>query len=543
MNCSFIETLPEYWKNLLLDYRADLLTRRKPRSVRDQMRHCAGLASYFASEGITDASDVTVIVISHYYEHAAAIGEGYTCLYSCRYFLEYLAQRGFIPGHRPYALTAPVQAQGAGFAMSRVQPDKLSAAASPNVSARMAADEFWDNAGSLVEYLHCTYGYDPTALRNNYTLHLQMLYIFLSELNIDYSFEAASYWMDIMDSFPKNGHIGLSHRSCMNVFNAFIRHGKSFSIHADAALYRKQGRGAGLQEWSNELLDGFLLFSKGEGLAPSTLGMRKVAGISFFLYAQEQGISSSGQMTPQMVKDFNVSSAGKSPSGKNNYLSPVRKLLVYLFDKGYTSLDLSLCLAPQRAVSRRIVETLSDDEVRQIYAYCGKASTPLEIRDGAYLLLGLLMGLRRADIVSLKFSDIDWKKRTISITQQKTYRPLVLPMPTAVGNRIYLYLKKSRPESRLDYIFLGSKAPYGRAHASGCGEALRRAIGRKCFHILRRTFATKLLNAGAGTDTIQDSLGHSTMDTVNRYLSVGEAGMRGCCLPLERTVKPFGAKA
>lgn len=543
MQLLFNEDIPEYWKNLLSDYSVELLTHLKLRSVRDQIRHCTGLVSFLASGRIDTAEDVTAVVIAHYYEHAATVGDGYTCLYSCRYFLEFLAGKGFIPRHRPYVLTAPVQAQGAGFALGMVQMDKLSALNPGKTPIRMTADEFWESAGSLVEYLRCTYGYNPTALRNNYTAHLQMLYVFLSELKIDYTWETSSYWMDLMDTFPKNKTFGLMRRYCMNVFKSFVAHRDSFSIGTDAISQRNPGKIVELPEWSGKLLDEFLLFSKGEGKASATLGLYKRAGISFFLYAQEQGISGPCQITPQMVKDFNVSAARKSSNGKNNYQSYVRRLLLYLFENGYTRIDLSLSVAPQRAKSRRIVEILSGTEVQQIYAYCRKASAPLEMRDSAYLLLGLLMGLRASDIVSLKFSDIDWKKRTISITQQKTYRPLVLPLPVAAGNRIYLYLKNSRPESSLDYIFLSSKAPYGKAHISGCGEALRRAVGRKCFHILRRTFATGLLNTGAGTDTIKDSLGHATMDTVSRYLSVGEAGMRECCLPLERTVKPFEAKA
>ena len=543
MKLSFYEDLPEYWKSLLSDYSNDLLIRLKPHSVRNQVRHCTSMASYLASAGIGTAEDVTAIVIAHYYDHAAAIGDGYACLYSCRNFLEFLAGRGFIPRHRPYVLTAPVQAQGAGFALGIAQMDKLSALNQEKASIRMTAEEFWESAGSLVEYLHCTYGYNLTALRNNYTAHLQMLYVFLSELKIDYTWETSFYWADIMDAFPKSKTFSLMRQYCMDVFKSFLVRRNSFSIHADTISHRNPGKSEELPEWSGRLLDEFLLSSKREGKAPGTLGLYKTAGVSFFLYAQGQGVSNPRQITPQMVKGFNLSSARKSANGKNNYQSCVRRLLLYLFENGYTGINLSLSAVPQCARSRRIVEVLSDTEMQQIYAYCRGASAPLEIRDSAYLLLGLLMGLRASDIVNLKYSDIDWKKRTISITQQKTYRPLVLPMPVAVGNRIYLYLKNSRPKSSLDYIFLGSKAPYGKAHISGCEEALRRAVGRKCFHILRRTFATGLLNAGVGTDTIKDSLGHATMDTVNRYLSVGETGIRECCLSLERTVKPFEAKA
>jgi integrase len=112
-------------------------------------------------------------------------------------------------------------------------------------------------------------------------------------------------------------------------------------------------------------------------------------------------------------------------------------------------------------------------------------------------------------------------------------------MPVPVGNSIFQYLKYGRPNSPSDHIFLSQRAPYGNADRSACNTAMERVFNgeKHSFHILRRTFATRLLSAGIGTDTIKDSLGHSTIDTVNRYLSVDEEGIRSCCLPIKRTVK------
>lgn len=59
--------------------------------------------------------------------------------------------------------------------------------------------------------------------------------------------------------------------------------------------------------------------------------------------------------------------------------------------------------------------------------------------------------------------------------------------------------------------------------------------GNCSFHSVRRTFATQLLNGNTKLELISDSLGHSTDDTVHKYLSLDEKGMRSCGLSLEDT--------
>ena len=262
--------------------------------------------------------------------------------------------------------------------------------------------------------------------------------------------------------------------------------------------------------------------------------------LSFLLYMQEKGLSLVSCISLTNVKDYCTWISDKAVNHKNNYSYDLRVFLTYCFERSYTTQDLSRALPTQSNQQRKIVKVLSDEEIQMIYDYRDKSTTPLQLRDSAILMLGLLMGLRRIDVVNLRLSDIDWKKQTISITQQKTYRPLVLPMLTPVGNSIYKYIKNGRPKKsdENDYIFLSTTAPFKKADASACGLAMKHALSNAIgsFHILRRTFASRLLSVGTKTDTIKDSLGHSTMDTVNRYLSTDDESLRSCCLPLERTV-------
>lgn len=128
---------------------------------------------------------------------------------------------------------------------------------------------------------------------------------------------------------------------------------------------------------------------------------------------------------------------------------------------------------------------------------------------------------------------------TLSITQQKTYRPVVLPISQLVGKRIRNYIMKGRPKNPNGYVFLSHVSPFDKAEGNHiCREAMKRATEDKYgkFHILRRTFASRLLATGSDTSTIKDSLGHSDYSSVDRYLSTDTANERLCCLPLERTV-------
>jgi len=530
------DMLAKEWQEFLTAFYQDLRNSITHRCARLQILHCVPMAGFFESEGISDPSGITLTVLSRYYDFAEATGDGYICMYSCRNFLEFLSGKGYFPFYRSMVFSAPVQAKAGGYALGKADITKVRRINSSVSDFRLTPDDFWKRSAELVEYLNRKYGYDKTSLRNNYTVHLQMFYIFISEVNVDYTPDIAAYWLKIMKDFPKPEGFGMARESAMHAIRVFIEKDSSFSVFDDSLSHRNPGRISEMPEWSAALMDGFLKFCLDEGKRITTVDQHKSAAISFFLFAAERGIDSPGKITPHLIKDYNVMTSNSFPSGKNHYRYSIRQLLLYLFENGYTERNLSLSLPSQSAKSRKIIEVLTEDEVSRIYDYCETPSTALELRDSCMLLAGLLMGLRSIDIINLCFSDIDWKRQAISITQQKTYRPLVLPMPAAVGNRIYLYLKSGRHDSDLKYVFLSTKAPYCRAHHSSCKAALQHAIGRTDFHVLRRTFATRLLNAGVGSDKIKDSLGHSTMDTIHMYLSVEENGMRECCLPLERTV-------
>ena len=112
-----------------------------------------------------------------------------------------------------------------------------------------------------------------------------------------------------------------------------------------------------------------------------------------------------------------------------------------------------------------------------------------------------------------------------------------MPMPVRTGNVLFRYLRDGRPKSDEPFVFIRHKAPYGRLQHSVCTKALIRFIGSSTehgrgFHVVRKTFATQLLEGSTKVELISDSLGHSTDGTVHKYLSLDEKRMRMCPLSL-----------
>ena len=89
-------------------------------------------------------------------------------------------------------------------------------------------------------------------------------------------------------------------------------------------------------------------------------------------------------------------------------------------------------------------------------------------RDAAITLLALTTGVRACDIVGMRMGDIDWRRRTIGIVQQKTGNPLRLPLPALLMAKLADYVLGERPSSGDDHLFLRSVAPHTRLadHAS-----------------------------------------------------------------------------
>ncbi len=178
-------------------------------------------------------------------------------------------------------------------------------------------------------------------------------------------------------------------------------------------------------------------------------------------------------------------------------------------------------------------------EVAGALAEAGNGSeSPL--RDRAVMLLASLLGLRSGDIKGLRFDQIDWANRRLSLVQHKTGRRLDLPLLDECALAIIDYWKNERPAVGDPQVFLRHRAPHqppvagNHFHQVVAGCFARAGVdvsGRhRGLHALRHSAAVGMLEAGTPYPVIGAVLGHADANTTRRYLRVDVAHLRPLAL-------------
>ena len=146
-------------------------------------------------------------------------------------------------------------------------------------------------------------------------------------------------------------------------------------------------------------------------------------------------------------------------------------------------------------------------------------------------------------IRALCLGDIDWENSRLSFIQSKTQKRVDLPLPDDVGWAIIDYLKYGRPKATIQNVFLTGRTPIMAFSdtSSLSGIIVRYARMAKIdlskrkhgMHSLRHTLATRLMEENIPISTIANILGHTSTDTVKKYLQVDTHHLRGCALDVE----------
>jgi integrase len=138
------------------------------------------------------------------------------------------------------------------------------------------------------------------------------------------------------------------------------------------------------------------------------------------------------------------------------------------------------------------------------------------------VLFAVLTGMRRAEIVNLRWENVDLQRRVVSIQSSPTFKTKqgkkrVLP----VNNTAFSLLQAKHGKDTSEYVFtLNGK----KVLESWLSHAFKKAVkdaklqdGRLHFHSLRHTFASWLVQDGVSLYEVQKLLGHSTAAVTQMY--------------------------
>jgi site-specific recombinase XerD len=157
----------------------------------------------------------------------------------------------------------------------------------------------------------------------------------------------------------------------------------------------------------------------------------------------------------------------------------------------------------------------------------------------ALLMVLYSTGMRRAEVARLQVADVDSERMLIRIRQGKGGRDRDVPLSPALLETLRENWRWMKPRT---YLFPGTvnnwradKPLTPKVVWIACREAAQRAgIDKKVSpHILRHSYATHLLEAGADLRTIQVLLGHSNLSHTTVYLHLSQRHLRAVASPIE----------
>jgi len=230
-------------------------------------------------------------------------------------------------------------------------------------------------------------------------------------------------------------------------------------------------------------------------------------------------------------RDIETYARGRAIKVKGATVNRELALLKHLFniaiEKGYTDHNPVKGFKKYPEAPWRYKFFFSEPEIGKLIS----ASAP-HLR--SILAIAFGTGLRKGDILKLKWSEVDLDRGIISIRMQKTGEPVEIPLIPLIQD--LLRQMKSHASGSHFVFSLGSSGQGIRDIKTAFRAALRRSgLGAKGyrFHDIRRTFARMLYNQGVILTKIQRLLGHKSVLTTERYLGVKFEEAREAILTLD----------
>jgi site-specific recombinase XerD len=167
---------------------------------------------------------------------------------------------------------------------------------------------------------------------------------------------------------------------------------------------------------------------------------------------------------------------------------------------------------------------LTKSEIQQLYEVT--ADNVLGMRDRAMLAVYYGCGLRLNEGVHLEGKDVNRDKQILHVRKGKHYKERLVPMSAKTAAMIMLYIDVGRPQLLQQHpterLFIDAnkgrpmqgQSLYVRIKALARKAGIKKKVGT---HTLRHSIATHLLQSGMRLEQIQQFLGHSSMDSTQRY--------------------------
>lgn len=174
-------------------------------------------------------------------------------------------------------------------------------------------------------------------------------------------------------------------------------------------------------------------------------------------------------------------------------------------------------------VARKVQIPFSEKELDRVFEVLGEEDGFEEIRNRLIVELFYTLGLRRSELIGLKWVDYNVHSKTLKVLGKRNKERLlpVLDCTDRLINRYLAERKKLISIADNDLLILSQKG--NKVSESFVYRLINDYFStvsekvKKSPHVLRHTFATHLLNNGADINSVKELLGHASLSSTQIY--------------------------
>ena len=241
-----------------------------------------------------------------------------------------------------------------------------------------------------------------------------------------------------------------------------------------------------------------------------------------YLILKDNGLSPAMADT-DLIRDWmeSLMDKGNTASTINKKLSALRSFYRFALKRNLVERDPAHCVAGPKK-SKPLPQFLREGEMDRLLDGLEWDDSFNNVRARTIILLFYEAGLRRSELVGLNDEDIDFATSQLKVTGKRN-KQRIIPFGEELTTELHRYMtvRDAQFGDGHEALFLSDKGL--RISGKQVYEIVRKylsavtSLKKKSPHVLRHTFATAMLNNGAGLESIKNLLGHESVSTTEIY--------------------------
>lgn len=266
-----------------------------------------------------------------------------------------------------------------------------------------------------------------------------------------------------------------------------------------------------------------------KNLSPKTIiGYKDILG-QFVNYCNENEVVNVQDITQNTIKKYLMyckNTLGNNPTSLNHKLNRLNAFLNYLVE--IEVIEKNPAKKVKRVKEDIRIEVFSDYHIKQMLNYYRRIKQRekafYSYRDYSIIVTFLSTGVRLGELCSLKWSNIDFKDKTISVYSTKARKHETIPATEKLIKELASYRVYCEQEFKelSNYVYTNRlNKPMTTNAVQNVFKRLAKIMNfkdvRLTAHTFRHTFCQRCIQSGMSTFAVQKLMRHSSIAVTERY--------------------------